>query len=66
MLSGRSNHEIAEPLSSSERTVEAHMPAIFNKLNVHSRAEFVALLHARYDAGYRGKAHDKEQTSGQP
>lgn len=38
---GKSNKELAELLYISQRTVEYHLTNIFNKLNVHSRAEAV-------------------------
>jgi predicted ATPase/DNA-binding CsgD family transcriptional regulator len=41
---GKSNREIAETLFLSERTVETHVTAIFNKLNVRSRTELVAAV----------------------
>lgn len=39
---GRTNREIAEALFLSERTVEAHLSNIFNKLNVSSRTQLTA------------------------
>jgi predicted ATPase/DNA-binding CsgD family transcriptional regulator len=40
----KSNSEIARLLNLSERTVEAHVAAIFNKLGVHSRVELATAL----------------------
>lgn len=39
---GRTNREIAEKLFLSERTVEAHLSNIFNKLDVSSRTQLTA------------------------
>ena len=41
---GKSNRAIAEALYLSERTVEHHVTAIFNKLDVRSRAELIAAV----------------------
>jgi predicted ATPase/DNA-binding CsgD family transcriptional regulator len=44
IVRARSNGEIAESLSLSERTVENHVAEIFNKLGINSRVELVARL----------------------
>jgi len=40
---GKSNREIASMLGISERTVEHHVEAVFNRLGIHSRAQLIAL-----------------------
>ena len=44
VASGKSNREIGEALTISERTVENHVASIFNKLGVGSRVEVAARL----------------------
>lgn len=44
LATGKSNREIAAALSLSERTVESHVAALFNKLNVGSRTEVAATV----------------------
>lgn len=44
---GRSNKEIAASMFISEETVKSHMKALFQKLEVHDRAEAVAIAHQR-------------------
>jgi DNA-binding NarL/FixJ family response regulator len=44
---GLSNRRIAETLSLSVRTIDAHMSRIFAKWDVHARSELVELLGAR-------------------
>jgi predicted ATPase/DNA-binding CsgD family transcriptional regulator len=44
VAAGKSNRAISEALFLSERTVEHHVSAILNKLNVHSRVELVAAM----------------------
>ena len=41
---GATNREIAETLSITERTVKAHLSAIFNKLKVRDRVQLALLL----------------------
>src|SRR5262245_33895770 len=48
VAAGQSNHQIAESLAITERTVKFHVTAIFNKLGAENRAQAVAL------AGRRG------------
>jgi DNA-binding CsgD family transcriptional regulator len=43
---GFANGEIADRLCISERTVSTHLVNIYQKLNVHSRAELTALVRA--------------------
>jgi DNA-binding CsgD family transcriptional regulator len=45
MAEGRSNHEIAERLFVTDKTVEHHLASIYSKLGVHSRT--AATAHAR-------------------
>ena len=44
LSSGRSNSAIADALSLSARTVEAHVATLFNKFDVHSRTELAQRL----------------------
>jgi DNA-binding CsgD family transcriptional regulator len=44
VLSGKTNHEIADDLSITERTVKAHLTNIFNKLGVDNKMQLVMLL----------------------
>lgn len=44
---GRSNKEIAASMFISEETVKSHMKGLFQKLDVHDRAEAVAIAHQR-------------------
>jgi DNA-binding NarL/FixJ family response regulator len=44
---GLSNRRIAETLSLSVRTIDAHMSRIFAKWDVHARSELVEMLGAR-------------------
>jgi DNA-binding CsgD family transcriptional regulator len=44
IASGKSNREIAASLFVSERTVETHVVALFNKFNVRSRTELAAAV----------------------
>jgi DNA-binding NarL/FixJ family response regulator len=48
VAAGLSNHQIAESLRITERTVKFHVTSIFNKLGADNRAQAVAL------AGRRG------------
>jgi DNA-binding CsgD family transcriptional regulator len=43
VATGKSNREIADVLSLSDRTVETHIAALFAKLGVRSRTELAAL-----------------------
>lgn len=44
IISGQTNHEIADELFISERTVKAHITNIFNKLVVDNRIQLIMLL----------------------
>ncbi len=46
VVHGFSNKEIAKCLSISDRTVSTHLMNIYEKLNVHSRAELVTIVRA--------------------
>jgi DNA-binding NarL/FixJ family response regulator len=46
VVHGFANREIADRLCISERTVSTHLVNIYEKLNVHSRAELAALVRA--------------------
>jgi DNA-binding NarL/FixJ family response regulator len=46
VVHGFANREIAERLCISERTVSTHIVNIYEKLDVHSRAELAALVRA--------------------
>lgn len=46
VVHGFANREIADRLCISERTVSTHLVNIYDKLNVHSRAELTALVRA--------------------
>ncbi|MGE6917647.1 LuxR C-terminal-related transcriptional regulator [Achromobacter kerstersii] len=43
--SGQSNAQIAEALGITERTVKAHLSAVFDKLNVADRLQLALLVH---------------------
>lgn len=47
VLSGKSNREIADFLGIAERTIKAHLTAIFRKLDVKNRAQLMACLAGR-------------------
>ena len=46
VVHGFANREIADRLCISERTVSTHLVNIYEKLNVHSRAELAAMVRA--------------------
>jgi DNA-binding NarL/FixJ family response regulator len=46
VVHGFANREIAERLCISERTVSTHIVNVYEKLNVHSRAELAVLVRA--------------------
>jgi DNA-binding NarL/FixJ family response regulator len=57
VVHGFANRAIADRLFISERTVSTHLVNIYDKLNVHSRAELAALVRATdriIEAGLRG------------
>jgi two-component system, NarL family, nitrate/nitrite response regulator NarL len=49
---GRSNHDIAQLLCIEVSTVKNHLHKIFDKLDVHNRAEAVERLRTRTTPGY--------------
>jgi DNA-binding NarL/FixJ family response regulator len=58
VVHGFPNREIADRLCISERTVSTHLVNIYQKLNVHSRAELAAMVRATdriVEAGLRGE-----------
>jgi DNA-binding CsgD family transcriptional regulator/predicted small metal-binding protein len=64
IVHGFANREIAERLCISERTVSTHLVNIYEKLNVHSRAELAAIVRAAdriIEAAVRG---DRKQEYG--
>ena len=59
VVHGFANRDIAERLCISERTVSTHLVNIYEKLNVHSRAELAAMVRATdhvIEAALRGDA----------
>ncbi|KXA75564.1 helix-turn-helix transcriptional regulator [Bordetella pseudohinzii] len=54
---GRSNAQIAQLLGITERTVKAHLSAVFEKLGVTDRLQLALLVHgvSRSKAGSAGK-----------
>src|SRR5581483_2399010 len=62
LVHGFSNREIAERLCISERTVSTHLVNIYEKLNVHSRAELTAMVRATdriIEAGLRDSSEQE-------
>jgi DNA-binding NarL/FixJ family response regulator len=43
-INGKTNHEIADELNISERTVKTHLTHIFNKLGVDNKIQLMMLL----------------------
>jgi DNA-binding NarL/FixJ family response regulator len=63
VVHGFANRAIADRLFISERTVSTHLVNIYEKLNVHSRAELAALVRATdriVEAGLRGGDRNQE------
>ncbi len=52
---GRTNREIAQALTISERTVKVHLRIIFQKLRVTCRAEAVAAVQQEVSTSENGK-----------
>ncbi|WP_249351585.1 LuxR C-terminal-related transcriptional regulator, partial [Corallococcus exiguus] len=57
LLRNRSNKQIADELSLSEKTVKAHVKGIFEKLGIDSRADFL------YQSAHLNKAGDRQVTA---
>jgi len=60
VVHGFPNREIADRLCISERTVSTHLVNIYEKLNVHSRAELAGIVRASdrlIEAALRGDAN---------
>ena len=51
VTAGRSNREVADLLFISERTVKAHLGAVFEKIGVRDRLQLVLRLAASADPG---------------
>ena len=56
VAAGRSNKEVADLLFISERTVKAHLSAVFEKLHVRDRLQLVLHLAASADPGRASKS----------
>ena len=62
VIHGFPNREIAQRLCISERTVSTHLVNIYEKLNVHSRAELTAMVRATdriIEASLRGETRQE-------
>jgi len=62
VVHGFPNREIAQRLCISERTVSTHLVNIYDKLNVHSRAELAAMVRATdriIEASLRGETRQE-------
>jgi len=62
VVHGFANREIADRLCISERTISTHIVNIYEKLNVHSRAELAALVRASdriIEAGLRADSRSE-------
>jgi DNA-binding NarL/FixJ family response regulator len=63
VVHGFANREIAQRLCISERTVSTHLVNIYEKLNVHSRAELAAIVRAAdriIEAAVRGDSKQED------
>jgi len=62
VVHGFPNREIAQRLCISDRTVSTHLVNIYDKLNVHSRAELAAMVRATdriIEASLRGETRQE-------
>ncbi|MDR2925433.1 MAG: response regulator transcription factor [Azoarcus sp.] len=61
VATGQSNKEIARTLGITERTVKAHLGAIFIKLGVRDRLQLALRLTAKKEAKEKDKKEDKKE-----
>jgi len=64
VIKGLKNKEVGKRLFISETTVRHHLTTIFNKLNISSRFELIAYIHAHQNSGVRGGEFSRLQGVG--